>query len=314
MRVCNRGLGWAPSGGAAARPAGKHAEQVGRMGATTSTAPGRAGALPNRTQHCCNVQPAPPRCCQAHTASASSLGLLPPEQGPYPAPCAHSRCTSQPQPARMKRLALGSAAIAAAAPPPPRAAALRPPLLPPTASALPRAAQHTNLVAPGHSLQLSSVASPQRPLSGSPQVGPRAQGPVTHLCCCCPLRSCQLLSSPVRCMHSTFSLLAFKVAIPAPTVCRCLQARRQRQRLATHATGGPDVLASRDEPVAVHRSKDEEDQMLRSLDRVEVCQFGTACGWVGVWVCGEHLGSVGARPRPPLSAVNLPTRRRDYGG
>lgn len=36
--------------------------------------------------------------------------------------------------------------------------------------------------------------------------------------------------------------------------------------------------------MAVHRSKDEEDQMLRSLDRVEVCQFGTACGWVGGWV------------------------------
>lgn len=175
----------------------------------------------------------------------------------------------------MNRLALGSAATAAAAPPPPRAAALRPPLLSLTASALPRAAQHTNLAAPGHSLQLASVAVPQRPLSSSPQVG-AGTGDAPLLLPTQELPVAKLADA----LHALILLAArFKSYFPAPTVCRCLQARRQRQRLATHASGGPDVLASRDEPVAVHRSKDEEDQMLRSLDRVEVCQSGTAYGW-----------------------------------
>ncbi|PRW61230.1 Inner membrane alx [Chlorella sorokiniana] len=117
----------------------------------------------------------------------------------------------------MKRLALGTTAAAAA---PARAAAARPPVLPP-AAAQPRAAQHANLAAPGHSLQLPSPTLLQRSLRSKPQL-----------------------------------------------------ASRQRQRLAAAAGGRPDVLASRDqeEPVAARRSKDEEDQLLRSLDRVEVAE------------------------------------------
>lgn len=72
------------------------------------------------------------------------------------------------------------------------------------------------------------------------------------------------------------------------------QAPRQRQRLAAAAGGGPDVLASRDqeEPVAARRSKDEEDQMLRSLDRVEVRPWAWAAHKGGL-MAGDHVARCG---------------------
>lgn len=176
--------------------------------------------------------------------------------------------------AEMKRLALGTATAAAAAAAP-RAAPLRPPL-PPAAPVLHRAAQHANLAAPGHSLQLSSATLLQRSLRYSRQVG--------HGCAAWVRSSAAAgagAASPsllVCNKQPACSTLALHTC-PVRPLCLLQQARRQRLQMAAAAGGRPDVLASRDqeEPVAARRSKDEEDQMLRSLDRVEVRACRRCC-------------------------------------
>lgn len=92
------------------------------------------------------------------------------------------------------------------------------------------------------------------------------------LVCCCRRRSC---NNPSLCWYATSSQQAATshCTPDCPDHSSVLQrARQKRLRPAAAAGGRPDVLASRDqeEPVAARRSKDEEDQMLRSLDRVEV--------------------------------------------
>ena len=192
------------------------------MRATTSTAPARAGASGDQTQHPCNVQEVPLCRCRAHTASATSAWALHQARASPHRPArpevwheAETGGTNETAGAGLGGSGGGGSGATAGSCAPTSAAAAH--------SCRPAPCCAT--CQPGSTRpQLAAVQRRAATAATQKQPAGVAHGPVVRICCC-GLRSCQI-AKPAGAWHGSLPAAQFDgCAIPSQPMCRCCRPR-----------------------------------------------------------------------------------------